>query len=38
MERWFHGEYVITLTSGQRLTSGRAYRQQIQGQLRNGIK
>lgn len=38
MERWFHGEYVITLASGQRLTSGRAYRQQIQAHLRNGIK
>ena len=38
MERWFHGEYVITLSSGQRFTSGRAYRQQIQAHLRNGIK
>ncbi|MEZ5497860.1 MAG: LytTR family DNA-binding domain-containing protein [Steroidobacteraceae bacterium] len=36
MERWFHGEYVISLASGQRLTSGRAYRQRIQGYLRNG--
>jgi two-component system LytT family response regulator len=38
MERWFHGEYVITLASGQRFTSGRVYRQQIQAHLRNGIK
>ena len=38
MERWFHGEYVITLASGQRFTSGRVYRQQIQTHLRNGIK
>src|SRR5882672_535140 len=38
MERWFHGEYVITLSSGQRFTSGRVYRQQIQTHLRNGIK
>jgi two-component system LytT family response regulator len=38
MERWFHGEYIITLFNGQRFTSGRAYRQQIQTHLRNGIK
>ena len=38
MERWFHGEYVITLHGGQRFTSGRAYRQQIQVHLRNGIQ
>ncbi len=38
MERWFHGEYVITLAGGQRFTSGRVYRQQIQTHLRNGIK
>ena len=38
MERWFHGEYVVTLFNGQRFTSGRAYRQQIQTHLRNGIK
>lgn len=35
MERWFHGEYIITLANGQRFTSGRAYRQQIQAHLRN---
>lgn len=35
MERWFHGEYVITLMNGQRFTSGRAYRQQIQAHLKN---
>jgi two-component system LytT family response regulator len=35
MERWFHGEYVITLVNGQRFTSGRAYRQQIQAYLKN---
>jgi two-component system, LytTR family, response regulator len=38
MERWFHGEYVITFANGQRFTSGRAYRQQIQAHLRSGIK
>jgi len=38
MERWFHGEYVITLAGGQRFTSGRVYRRQIQTHLRNGIK
>ncbi len=37
MERWFHGEYVITLKNGQRFTSGRAYRQRIQGYLKNGV-
>jgi two-component system LytT family response regulator len=35
MERWFHGEYIITLHNGQRFTSGRAYRQQIQAHLKN---
>ncbi|MGH8310408.1 MAG: LytTR family DNA-binding domain-containing protein, partial [Steroidobacteraceae bacterium] len=35
MERWFHGEYIISLTNGQRFTSGRAYRQQIQAHLKN---
>lgn len=38
MERWFHGEYVISLAGGQRFTSGRAYRVQIQTHLKNGIK
>lgn len=37
MERWFHGEYVITLTNGQRFTSGRSYRRQIQAYLHNGV-
>lgn len=37
MERWFHGEYVITLTNGQRFTSGRSYRRQIQAYLHNGM-
>ncbi len=37
MERWFHGEYVITLKNGQRFTSGRGYRQRIQGYLKNGV-
>ena len=36
--RRFHGEYVITHATGQRFTSGRVYRQQIQSQLRNAIK
>ncbi|HKZ74615.1 MAG TPA: LytTR family DNA-binding domain-containing protein [Steroidobacteraceae bacterium] len=35
MERWFHGEYIITLNNGQRFTSGRAYRQQIQAHVKN---
>jgi two-component system LytT family response regulator len=37
MERWFHGEYVITLKNGQRFTSGRTYRRQIQDYLHNGV-
>jgi two-component system LytT family response regulator len=37
MERWFHGEYVITLKNGQRFTSGRTYRRQIQAYLHNGV-
>lgn len=37
MERWFHGEYVIMLKNGQRFTSGRGYRQRIQGYLKNGV-
>jgi two-component system LytT family response regulator len=37
MERWFHGEYVITLKNGQRFTSGRSYRRQIQAYLHNGV-
>ena len=36
MERGLHGVYVITLTNGQRFTSGRVYRPQIQAYLRNG--
>ena len=36
MERWFHGEYAITLMNGQRFTSGRAYRRLIQQHLKNG--
>lgn len=35
MERWVHGEYIITLHNGQRFTSGRAYRSQIQAHLKN---
>ena len=35
MERRFHGEYVLTLTSGQKFTSGRAYRRHIQAHLKN---
>lgn len=37
MERWFHGEYLITLKNGQRFTSGRSYRRQIQAYLHNGV-
>jgi two-component system LytT family response regulator len=36
MERWFHGEFLITLKSGQRFTSGRSYRRQIQAYLHSG--
>jgi len=36
MERWFHGEYALTLMNGQRFTSGRAYRRPIQQHLKNG--
>jgi two-component system LytT family response regulator len=36
MERGLHGVYVITLTNGQRFTSGRMYRPHIQAYLRNG--
>jgi len=35
MERRFHGEYTLTLANGQRFTSGRAYRRQIQAHLKN---
>lgn len=35
MERRFHGEYVLTLANGQKFTSGRAYRRQIQAHLKN---
>ena len=38
MERWFHGEYIITLKSGQRFTSGRGYRNRIQNYLKNGLR
>src|SRR5262245_19225064 len=37
MERWFHGEYIITLKTGQRFTSGRGYRQRIHAYLKNGV-
>ena len=37
MERWFHGEFLITLKNGQRFTSGRSYRRQIQAYLHNGV-
>ncbi len=33
IEKWFHGEYVITMRSGHRFTSGRTYRQRMQGLL-----
>jgi len=35
MERRFHGEYVLTLANGQKFTSGRAYRRQIEEHLKN---
>jgi len=35
MERRFHGEYVLTLSNGQKFTSGRAYRRHIQAHLKN---
>jgi hypothetical protein len=34
MERRFHGKYTLTLANGQRFTSGRAYRRQIQAHLK----
>jgi two-component system, LytTR family, response regulator len=37
MERWLHGEYLITLKSGQRFTSGRTYRRRIHAYLQNGF-
>lgn len=37
MERWLHGEYVITLKNGQRFTSGRTYRRRIHAYLHNGL-
>lgn len=33
VEKWFHGEYGITLGSGRRFTSGRTYRHRMQGLL-----
>lgn len=33
MERGFHGEYLIEMKSGRTFTSGRTYRQQLQGLL-----
>jgi two-component system, LytTR family, response regulator len=33
VEKWFHGEYGITLRSGRRFTSGRTYRHRMQGLL-----
>jgi two-component system LytT family response regulator len=35
MERRFHGEYTLTLSNGQRFTSGRAYRRHLQAHLKN---
>ncbi|MBX5460271.1 MAG: response regulator transcription factor [Steroidobacteraceae bacterium] len=35
MERRLHGEYLLTLANGQKFTSGRAYRRQIQAHLKN---
>ena len=36
MERWFHGEFLLTLKNGQRFTSGRSYRRLIQAYLHSG--
>lgn len=36
MEKWFHGEYVVQMGSGREFTSGRTYRQRIQGFLLRG--
>ena len=33
VEKWFHGEYGITMQSGRKFTSGRTYRQRMQGLL-----
>jgi two-component system LytT family response regulator len=33
VEKWFHGEYVITMRSGRTFTSGRTYRHRMQGLL-----
>lgn len=33
MERGFHGEYVVEMASGRSFTSGRTYRQRLQGLL-----
>jgi two-component system LytT family response regulator len=33
VEKWFHGEYVITMRSGRKFTSGRTYRHRMQGLL-----
>lgn len=35
LERWFHGEYKVTLRNGMKFTSGRKYRKQILGYVRN---
>jgi hypothetical protein len=36
METWFHGEYIVHLQCGRDFTSGRTYRQRIQGFLLRG--
>jgi two-component system LytT family response regulator len=36
MEKWFHGEYIVHLQCGRDFTSGRTYRQRIQGFLLRG--
>jgi two-component system LytT family response regulator len=33
VEKWFHGEYVITMQSGKKFSSGRTYRHRMQGLL-----
>ena len=36
VQPWFHGEYVLILQDGTKLTTGRAYRARLDGLLRRG--
>ena len=31
IQPWFHGDYVVVLTTGARITSGRSYRERLRG-------